>query len=648
MAFNAKNPRYDAGRDVRKHTHLVELLAARPQEGVLFPLVGTRRAGKTWALRGLEKALNQGNEKRARYVDLTRTGGQLPETFSEDCLLIDEPELAGQGGRVRSPSEFLKWCLRMHDGGKTLLVAMTPAEWVALQREGEPSKQVSPRELQFLLPLTESQAEELARTDQAKRLLPQLDASWKRNPFLLELLFQVAEELGDKAASDLWELQRQARDRSDDTEFFYFQTVYWNGLTDEQRKTLNSVSRSAEVQWSELDLLERCGLISHKGTNPVLADPVLEAKLCPLRIHHISDLHFGPKSAERVDMKEKGAHAEHFRSGLGPKYIRDDYLNFMGGLKSSGKAPHLLIISGDIAEWADDPQYEEAKAWLGELQKRLAEHPCLKPNEPHVLIVGGNHDVDWRQTEGAAGAGARKRHVPFARAFEGIPRSKRVKLEEPPATRPLAVVRYEDLDVEVLLLGSAEFGGEAEQDPVKMRLQEMVEQLWKTALARPDDEKSKALREQVSKLDPGLVNDKDLKKISEEPWSRSIRIAVLHHPVTPLPATEVGRFVGLINAGEVKDRLLEKRFCLVLHGHSHTGWFSKEQWPGRHESRALWIASAPSLGSKEIQEHNGFNEISISWIQKGQETTWSGTVERYVREGGTWRPEARMPFGNGA
>jgi predicted MPP superfamily phosphohydrolase len=647
-AFNAQNPRYDARRDVRDHTHLIELLAARPQEGLLFPLVGTRRAGKTWALLALQAALNQGNEKKARYVDLTRYVDQLPETFSEDCLLIDEPELAGEGSRVRRSPEFLKWCLKMHEGGKTLLVAMTPAEWVALQQAGEPLKLVSPRELQFLRPLTESQAGLLARTDQAKRLLPRLDASWKKNPFLLELLFQVAEELGDKAESDLWELQRQVRDRSDDKEFFYFQTVYWNGLTEEQRTTLRKVAHAEKVPQSGLDLLERCGLISNQGTNPVLADPILAAKLCPLRIHHISDLHFGPKSAERVDMKEKGTHAEQIRSGLGGKYVRDEYLQYVAGLKSSAMAPHLLIVSGDIAEWADKTQYKEAREWLDALQKLLADHPRLDPNEPNVLLVGGNHDVDWRQTEGPAGAGARKRHMPFARAFNRVPRSKRVKLEQNPKTRKLAVARFVDLDVEVLLLGSAEFGGEVEKDPVKMQLQKLVKRLWKTALDKPDKAKSKALREHVSKLDPGLVNDTDLKKISEEKWSRSIRIAVLHHPVTPLPATEVGRFVGLINAGEVKDRLLEKGFCLLLHGHSHTGWFSKEQWLGRHEDRALWIASAPSLGSKEIQEHNGFNEIGISWTQKGGETTWSGTVQRYVREGKTWKPETRMQFGHGA
>jgi hypothetical protein len=641
--FNAQAS-YDPRRNVRDPTKLVELLGSLPQEGVLFPLVGARRAGKTWALRAVESALKQRPGRTVRYVDLRYYGSGLPDTLQEDCLLLDEPELTGTGKRVREPAAFLRWCKSAYESNKVLLLAMSPAEWAVLQQADESVGLVSSRQLTVLDPLKALQAERLARTEQARRILARLDEPWKRNPFLLELVFQVAEEQGDDAENDLWELLRQTRDRSDDSEFFYFQAVYWNGLTEAQRETLRNVAHAAPTKKGELEFLMRCGLVAMKEKHPAIADPILDANLCPLRIHHISDLHFGPKSAERVDVKEKGTHADRFALGLGPKPVRDLYLQYVEGLKSSGKAPHVLVISGDIAEWADDAQYAEARPWLDALRGCLAEHPRLRPTEPHVLLVGGNHDVDWRQTEGPAGAGARKRHVPFARAFHDVPRSLRVRLDEPPVTRPLAVARYEDLDVEVLLLGSSEFGGEAEQDPVREQLLAMVERLWKEALAKPDEERARALRDQVSRLDPGLVHDADLERVGKESWSRSLRIAVLHHPVSPLPATELGRYVGLINAGEVKDRLMKNGFSLVLHGHAHTGWFGKEEWPGRHESRALWIASAPSLGSREIQEKNGFNEIEISRSQKGRETIHSVTVRRYVREGTSWAQEAEMRF----
>ena len=57
--------------------------------------------------------------------------------------------------------------------------------------------------------------------------------------------------------------------------------------------------------------------------------------------------------------------------------------------------------------------------------------------------------------------------------------------------------------------------------------------------------------------------------------------------------------------------LLAKRFCLVLHGHMHTGWFAREQWPGQHGDWRLRIASAATLGSRETAEHHGFNEVEV-------------------------------------
>jgi hypothetical protein len=640
--FNARAD-YTAARDVRDHTELVELLASPPQKGVLYPLIAARRAGKTWELRALEHALKGRSGSTTRYVDLKKRKTDLSDVQPADCLLLDEPELTGQGKRVRSADDFLRWCTEQHQRGTTLLLAMSPAEWVLLYQAGHEQELVSEKDLRFLSPLDGAQAQRLAaRGEQATRLLPRLPDTWKRNPFLLELVFQVAEEKGSDAEEDLWELLRLVRERSDDGEFRYFDAVYQNGLTGEQRATVKKVACSTSTDKQSLMLIERCGLVGRREKRPVLVDPILEANLCPLRIHHISDLHFGPKTAERLDVKEKGEHGKRLASGLGPRDVRTDYLGHIAGLKREGRAPHVLVISGDIAEWADDAQYAEARQWLDEAVKHLAEHPRLRPDEPHLLLVGGNHDVDWQQTEGSAGAGERKRHMPFARAFADVPRSLRVQLEEPPARRKLAVARYPELGVEILLLGSSEFGGEQEKDPVRDELLELVERLRSQALGKPEAERAAALRQQVSRIDPGLVHGDDLERVRREDWTQPVRVAVLHHPVSPLPATELGRYVGLVNAGEVKDRLLQSGFCLVLHGHAHTGWFGKEEWPGRHDNRVLWIASAPSLGSKEVQEHNGFNELQIARAPQEGEPTYFVTVRRYAREGGSWVEKAQM------
>jgi 3',5'-cyclic AMP phosphodiesterase CpdA len=304
-----------------------------------------------------------------------------------------------------------------------------------------------------------------------------------------------------------------------------------------------------------------------------------------------------------------------------------------------GRAPHLLVVSGDITETGTEEQYEAAKLWLGRVKEHLADHPLLGPEDPRVLLAPGNHDVDWTQSLGKHDT--RARHRPFAAAFEGFPRPK---LEVPPGERPLAKVSFADIGVELLLLGSAEFGGEEEKDTDRAALLDLVDKLREKAAGEADLDAAKALRDRVARIDPGLVHHADLRRVSETQWRQPVRIAVLHHPVSPLPSTEVTRYAGLINAGEVKDTLMHKGFCLVLHGHAHTGWFGSERWPGRHQERAIYIASAPSLGSREVQEHNGFNAIEVLREQRAGETHYEIEVRRFGREG-TWVEKAVMgPF----
>lgn len=81
--------------------------------------------------------------------------------------------------------------------------------------------------------------------------------------------------------------------------------------------------------------------------------------------------------------------------------------------------------------------------------------------------------MNWKEVIGPAGA--RKRHIPFAQAFEKYPRPR---LEEPPGSRPLAHVSYgAELGVEFLLLGSAEFGGQKEEDAVWDRLVNLLNEV---------------------------------------------------------------------------------------------------------------------------------------------------------------------------
>jgi hypothetical protein len=80
--------------------------------------------------------------------------------------------------------------------------------------------------------------------------------------------------------------------------------------------------------------------------------------------------------------------------------------------------------------------------------------------------------------------------------------------------------------------------------------------------------------------------------------------------------------------------LMEKGFCLVLCGHAHKGWFAEERWHKHSGERTLRIAAAPSLGSYEIAENNGFNLVEI-FRDRAQNSSphYELRVRRFVRKG---------------
>jgi Icc-related predicted phosphoesterase len=132
-----------------------------------------------------------------------------------------------------------------------------------------------------------------------------------------------------------------------------------------------------------------------------------------------------------------------------------------------------------------------------------------------------------------------------------------------------------------------------------------------------------------------------LNKVKTLPWALPVRIAVLHHPPSPFPYTETKPYAGLLNAGVIKQLLMDKGFCLALCGHVHSGWFVEERWQ-ESASRTLRIAAAPSLGSSEIAEKNGFNLVEILRELNDQSSaTYKIQIRRFFYRGPlTWKEDA--------
>ena len=612
-------------RNVRDFARLVKYFQSptKTHHGVLIPLVGTRRSGKTWALRALEAALAA---MPPRWVDLRA------EDHRRELYLVDEERthwLIDEPGEclVRDPEYFVTCCKRIDQAGGRVLVAMTPGEWEILHRVAGSETLVALKDLRYLEPLDDQQAKTMARRAGAwaTTLCKNLPVACKRNPFLLELILSEAER-NPKLRSDLSALQAAVIRTANDPPHQYAESVFGNGLSAAQRACLKETVRGQPLKEPEpRGLLGQCGLLSDDTSVEEIADPVLRDYLPPpLRIHHLSDLHeSGGQASTGVDVKTKGASGARFKEALGDVALREAYHQHIKTLKAQG--PNVLIVSGDMTFRGKKEGMTAIREWLDEIRDDLTEHPLLRKGEERILIVGGNHDVQRESPD--------ERHTCFAEVFDGLPRPR---LEEPAGERPVACARYLDMSLDILLLGSAELGGEMLDDERTETIESLVNDVADAA-GKAVDEIPK------EHIDPGLVHYLDLEAVKRHPWENKVRIAVLHHPLSPMPQTEVAAFAGTLNAGQVKAMLIDNRFCLALHGHLHAGWFGTESWPHQKEGWALRIAAAPTLCSDATFENNGYNEIEIA--REGTDR-YEVTVRRIKHSGNQWEQDGKSlgPF----
>lgn len=626
---------YDPSHELRDWAMLVNKVKRLPV-GSAHGLLGARRSGKTWALAALHAAvgpegtvLDLRNHSEGlpnigpdtRYVLVDEPGGWLFE--ADEPTRVKQHGLRMAAGRIL---QLLDWCRELRRRNVAVTIALTSAEWSALLDAGRPPGIIDPEDLEDgrLGPLTREGAAKIAKTSAALALFEQLPDAWTQNPFLLNLIMHVGLDdpggfTGKLTDEQLAALEREALDEAFGSKFEYDYHVLCQGLTLAQRDIVRAACRGRAVSSSEdCRLLERMGILRKQGKLHEPGNPAVAAAVPPvLRIHHVSDLHFGAKSAMRVDAKDKTQTGQRLAEGAGQGPVVDDYVDWLSSLPQA-KRPHLLVVSGDIAEWAQDSEYALAVPWLEKVADLLAPHADLSPSDPRVLVVPGNHDVNW--SEPPSRDGERRRHLPFARAFGAEP-WLRPRLELPPESRGVASHLFGKADLEVLLLASCEYGGL--RDLGIDRIARLAEGEGNLAL----EQDAREIKGSYGRQDPGLVHDADIQAARRHPWSGKVRIAVLHHPLSPVPAvTEISPAFGLINAGQLKGALLQKGFCLALHGHVHSPWVGTERWHGAAGGELL-ICSARTLGSYESQHGYGFNEISI--LREGKQHTVE--VQPYVR-----------------
>jgi hypothetical protein len=614
----------------------VPVIEGRPPNSQCWLVVVPRRGGKSWfaaAVRRSRERAEAGTTdivdlrgsaltaKRARvYSVLMGSGKKMQLPPRDGILIIDEPGPAVQGDNA---AKFAAGLVRIREAGALPVVLLTPGEQQMLVPHLETDAE---KDVIFPPGLLRVEANRMA--ERAPQWGPvvvdeigQIDPQWLRSPFLLELLLHVAEQQPALRA-DVPRLLRTAMGVANST-YQYLEQLLKNGLTGQQRADLRA------VRWRDagIDMSAAADTLVRRTTIP--NDPVVEGHLPEvLRIHHISDLHHGGTLRANVDAKDKSLAGRHLAQLAGAGTPLDSYLAHVTQLASRNQAPHIVLVTGDVVNRPDDASGETARAWLQKLHDLLAPHPDLAPGDPRIVLVGGNHDVSW---DLCLDPDRHARHTWFATAFAGYPHAD---LHLPAGAARRLEVRYPAAGLRLLLLGSAESGGEAVSDEDAKLVQE-----FEAKLATEADEF--AIRELVHKLeriDPGIVSRAILDRVTPEPGM--LTFAALHHPVSPVPAVEVAPYSGIVNAGQAKRVLATARTALVLHGHTHMAFFAAERILNAAPNWTMRIAGAASLAAATSDEQNGYNQVLVA-REGGAHTV---LIRPMRLDGGQWTAQESFAF----
>jgi 3',5'-cyclic AMP phosphodiesterase CpdA len=618
------------------------LVEGRSPNAECWLVVLPRRAGKTWLARGIERVRAPGT---TRCVDLRSStsavkkaglgcliSGRAATPLAEGLLLIDEPAVSASGTARVTPQTLAAGIAQLRTAGTTAVVFGTHAELALLRPHLGPD---SGRDIIEPPALTTAEIERL--TARAPRWAPELtaaldkfDARWFRTPFLCELILSVAERQPD-LREDLPALVRAAIDEAD-RRHAYFEQYFRNGLDPRHRSEL----RSRRWRAAGIEVPAAAATINPLYPSSIQEDPIVTHHLPEvLRIHHISDLHHGGSLRSNIDAKDSSAAGRIIADLAGAGTPLDSYLGHVRQLATTDRAPHLVVVTGDVVNRPTPENGASALAWLRKLETLLAGHPDLRSQDPRIVTVGGNHDVSW---DLCLDPDKHARHRWFAETFADYPHPD---LHIADCARRRLFVEFPDVGLRLALLGSAESGGEAASDDDRQRLDRQREDL---RAAGDDEEELRRLVVGFERLDPGLVARGVLDRLT--PLPGFLTLAALHHPLSPVPTVEVAPYSGLVNAGQAKRALTSASTALVLHGHTHVGFLAAERLldtkPNQHWT--LRIAGAPALASLESEERNGYNEILVA-REDGDHRLAVRQVSFY---GGQWVPATETVFRPGA
>ncbi|MGH7485037.1 MAG: metallophosphoesterase, partial [bacterium] len=285
----------------------------------------------------------------------------------------------------------------------------------------------------------------------------------------------------------------------------------------------------------------------------------------------------------------------------------------------------VVIITGDIA-WRNGEdgwsKFEDVIAPLRDAGKF--------PNEDHVVITPGNHDVQWGVPVDDSTHYTNFVNVARAKPYV-TPLLDGVDVDRDGAIIARDLNRHFLLDLELGLaivpLNSSHYCGvyeplkhfdDAELEAVLARLDADGDKLRKELESHRLFDMPRISGQQLRGVVTLLVRLRE--SVSQEggDWRDIVQIAAMHHHTLPVGTSEeVKAFESLTNLGEVREFLAAQSFRVLTHGHKHAAGI---YWDRIHLSKDplnspdwnLLVISGSTLGSAQQGQEEAARIVTVA------------------------------------
>lgn len=277
-----------------------------------------------------------------------------------------------------------------------------------------------------------------------------------------------------------------------------------------------------------------------------------------------------------------------------------------------------VIVSGDISNHSTAAEYGHAREFL----KKLTQSYNLRSDQ--IVLVPGNHDVDWKKGEAAYEAITKTQYAeaPKETRYKGKGNAYKIRDEAKYRLRfePFAEF-FESVRNEKYSLDYSE-QATIHHFPEQQLLILGLNSAWNTDRYFPDRAgiHVEALSAALSKIERTAA------------YRQSLKIAVWHHPQSQLSLD-----AGL--DGALVQQLTNHEFRLVLHGHVHRADTSEYRYYPTGSSHNTQILCAGTFGAptKELRPGYPFQYQLLEF----SDAKVIVHTRRREEVAGAWQPDAR-------